>query len=87
VDELMKSSNEKKMILNIPMSFDNDPKKKKNFDEDFIVEALEKMRDYIAFENKKTKDEMFKQHIEFESKVREKLDKKELEDIESKRFN
>jgi hypothetical protein len=28
---------------------------------------------------------MFKFHIEFESKVREKLDKKELEDIESKK--
>ncbi len=29
------------------------------------------------------KDELFKQHIEFETKVREKIDKKELEDIES----
>jgi hypothetical protein len=41
------------------------------------------MRDFIAMENKRIKDEMFKFHLEFESKVREKIDKKELEDIES----
>lgn len=29
------------------------------------------------------KDEMFKLRIEFETKIREKLDKKDLEDIES----
>ena len=53
-------------------------------DEEMIIEALEKMRDYVASELKKIRDELFKQHIEFETKVREKIDKKELEDIESK---
>jgi hypothetical protein len=53
-------------------------------DEDFIIEALEKMRDYIAQENKRYKDELFKLRLEFETKVREKLDKKDLEDIEKR---
>jgi hypothetical protein len=48
IDELIKIQSEKKAILNIPMSFDDDPKKKKKFDEEFIIDALEKMRDYIA---------------------------------------
>ena len=51
-----------------------------------ILDSLEKMRDFIAFESKKMKDEFFKFHIEFESKIREKIDKKELEDIESNLF-
>jgi hypothetical protein len=52
------------------------------------VDALEKMRDFISAENKKIREEFFKMHIEFESKVREKLDKKDLEEIESKiKFN
>lgn len=86
VEELFKAQNEKKTILNINTAFDADPKKRKTLDEEFIVEALEKMRDYIAQENKKMKDDMFKQHIEFETKVREKIDKKELEEIESRLF-
>ena len=53
-------------------------------DEEFIIDALEKVRDYVAMEIKKLRDELFRQHMEFETKVREKLDKKELEDIESK---
>ena len=53
-------------------------------DEEFIVESLEKMRDYIQQENKRLRDDIFKQKFEFEIKIREKLDKKELEDIESK---
>lgn len=83
VDELMKAHNEKKTILNIPTSFDDDPKRKKKLDEEFILDAFEKMRDYIAQEMKKIRDEMFKQHYEFETRVREKIDKKELEEIES----
>ena len=42
------------------------------------------MRDYIAQENKKMDEKMFKFHFEIENKIREKIDKKELEDIESK---
>mmetsp|Transcript_14528 Transcript_14528/g.14135 ORF Transcript_14528/g.14135 Transcript_14528/m.14135 type:complete len:121 (+) Transcript_14528:1634-1996(+) len=80
----MKAHNEKKTILNIPTAFDDDPKKRKKMDEDFIIDAFEKMRDYIAQELKKVKDDMFKQHIEFETKVREKIDKKELEEIEKR---
>lgn len=45
------------------------------------------MRDFAISEIKKIKDELFKFHIEFESKVREKIDKKDLEDIESKKLN
>mmetsp|Transcript_19809 Transcript_19809/g.14565 ORF Transcript_19809/g.14565 Transcript_19809/m.14565 type:complete len:82 (-) Transcript_19809:768-1013(-) len=48
VEELMKAHNEKKTILNIPTSFDDDPKRRKKMDEEFIIEAFEKMRDYIA---------------------------------------
>ncbi len=48
LDELMRVHNEKKTILNIPTSFDSDPKKRKQMDEEFIVETFEKMRDYIA---------------------------------------
>lgn len=84
LEELLKAQNEKKTILNLPTSFDDDLKKRKRFDEEVIMEALEKMRDYISFENKRIKDELFKFHLEFETKVREKLDKKELEEIESK---
>lgn len=83
IEDLVKQQSDKKTILNIPTTFD-DPKNKGKMDEDFIVEALEKMRDYIAQENKRMKDEMFKLRLEFETKVREKLDKKDLEDIESK---
>lgn len=95
LDELLRIQNEKKAILNIPMSFDDDPKKGNlslcvfilyegsKMDSEFIIEALEKMRDYVANEVKKIRDDLFKQHLEFETKVREKIDKKELEDIES----
>lgn len=47
IEELLKFHNEKKTILNFPSSFDDDPKKKKKLDEEFILEALEKIRDYI----------------------------------------
>lgn len=83
LEDLTKMSNDKKAILNIPVSFD-DPKKKGKMDEDFVIEALEKMRDYIASENKRINDQFFKFHLDFESKIREKIDKKELEEIESK---
>ena len=83
----MKAHNEKKTILNIPTAFDDDPKKRKKMDEDFIIESFEKMRDYIQQELKKVKDEQFRQHIDFETKVREKIDKKELEEIESNRHS
>lgn len=38
----------------------------------------------MTTENKIIRDELFKFHIEFESKIREKLDKELLEEIESK---
>lgn len=49
----MKINNEKKTILNLPTSFDINNKKSNKFDEDFIIDALEKMRDYITQELKK----------------------------------
>jgi hypothetical protein len=48
-----------------------------------IVDALEKMRDYISSENKKMREDFFKLHLDIEAKMREKLDKKDIEDIES----
>ena len=70
----------------MPVSFESSKpgKGNKGFDPELVVDALEKMRDFISAENKKMRDEFFKMHIEFESKVREKLDKKDLEEIESK---
>ena len=53
-------------------------------DQDFILDALEKMRDYIAQETKKQNDSFFKFHYEFESRQREKIDKKDLEAIEKR---
>jgi hypothetical protein len=55
----------------------------KGFDADLVVDALEKMRDYIAVEHKKMRDEFFKLHLDFEAKIREKIDKKDIEEIES----
>ncbi len=55
----------------------------KGFDAELIVDALEKMRDYIAVEHKKMRDEFFKLHLDFEAKIRDKIDKKDIEDIES----
>ena len=83
VDDLIKQQKDKNTILNIPTSFGEDSKGRKKLDEEFIIETFEKLRDYIAQEMKKIRDEIFKQHIQFETKVREKIDKKELEDIES----
>jgi hypothetical protein len=47
LDDFAKYNSEKKTILNLPTGFD-DPKKRKNLDEEMILDALEKMRDYIA---------------------------------------
>lgn len=85
---LYKIHNERKNVVNLPVSFESTkPSKGKGgnaaFDPELILDALEKMRDYIAAENKKMREEFFKLTIEFESKVREKLDKKDLEEIES----
>lgn len=55
----------------------------KEFDASLIVDALEKMRDYISSENKKMREDFFKLHLDIEAKMREKLDKKDIEDIES----
>ncbi len=38
----------------------------------------------MTTENKRIRDELFKFYIEFESKIREKLDKELLDEIESK---
>jgi len=70
LDELYKAHNDKKAILNIPVNFDmgkSDGKggSGKGFDSDLVVDALEKMRDYIAAEHKKMRDEFFKLHLEF----------------------
>lgn len=87
LDELYKIHNERKAVVNLPVSFESTKPGKKNqpaFDPELVVDALEKMRDFLTAETKKIREEFFKMHLEFESKVREKIDKKELEDIESK---
>jgi len=38
-------------------------------DEDFIIDALDKIRDFIVLENKKMKDELLKMHLEFTGKL------------------
>lgn len=75
--------------MNIPVSFDlisntNNSKGAKGFDAELIVDALEKMRDYIAVEHKKIREDFLKLHLDFEAKIRDKIDKKDIEDIESK---
>lgn len=93
LDELYKVHNEKKAILNIPINFDSPGKGKdgKNngsgFDVSVVVDALEKMRDYIASENKKMREDFFKLHLDIEAKLKDKLDKKDIEDLESKKNN
>lgn len=92
LDELYKVHNEKKAILNIPINFDVKGKGKDGkegsggFDTALVVDALEKMRDYIASENKKMREDFFKLHLEIEAKMKDKLDKKDCEDLESKYF-
>lgn len=70
LDELYKVHSEKKAILNIPVNFDEKGKGKDGggggFDASIVVDALEKMRDYIASENKKIKEDFFKLRIELE---------------------
>lgn len=80
--------NEKKAILNIPVNFDvgkgsSKDGQPKGFDTELVVDALERMRDYISAEHKKMKDEFVKLQLDIETKIREKLDKKDIEDIES----
>lgn len=85
IDDLNKQNNEKKTILSLPSKLDT-AKKHNTLDQDVIFEALEKMRDYISQSDKKTRDEIFKTHIDFDGKVKEKLDKNALLDIESKEY-
>jgi hypothetical protein len=59
-------------------------KGQKGFDTELVVEALEKMRDYISSEFKKIREEMLKLHLDVESKLKDKIDKKDTEIIESK---
>lgn len=87
LDELYKVHSEKKAILNIPVNFDEKGKGKEGgggFDASLVIDALEKMRDYIASENKKIKEDFFKLRIELEQKLKEKLEKKDVDEIESK---
>jgi hypothetical protein len=85
---LYKVHNEKKAILNIPVNFDLSKGGKngngKGFDAGLVVDALEKMRDYISSENKKMREDFFKLHLDIESKVKDKLDKADIEALESK---
>lgn len=48
-----------------------------------MVESLEKLRDYITLETKKIKDDHFKYHFEMEGKLKEKLDKADVLEVES----
>ena len=89
LEELYKVHNEKKAILNIPISFETQgtgkgKEGKGGFDASLVVDALEKMRDYISSENKKMREDFFKLHLDIEAKMKEKLDKKDIEDVESK---
>jgi len=59
---------------------------KRSLDEDAILDAFEKLREFIAYESKKNKDDLIKVNLQVDGKVREKIDKKDLEEIESKIF-
>lgn len=85
MEALIKATNDKKGLLNIPLNLEKgDSKKTALIDEEGLQEHIDKLRESMMQEVKKIKDELFKFHIEFESKIREKIDKKDLEDIESK---
>lgn len=60
---------------------------KRSLDEDAILDAFEKLREFIAYESKKNKDDLIKVNLQVDGKVREKIDKKDLEEIESKIFH
>ena len=87
LEELYKVHNEKKAILNIPVNLDLGKNGKgangKPFDAGLVVDALEKMRDYITSENKKIREDFFKLHLDIESKIKDKLDKSDVEALES----
>ena len=86
VDDMTKAKLEKKSVIEMPVSFDvgSSSKKGGTMDEDFVVESLEKLRDYLMGEIKKINDQFFKFKIDFDTKMGEKIDRKELEAIESK---
>lgn len=47
MEELLKKEADKRAILNIPVSFDDNKSKGGHLDEEFMLDALEKLRDYI----------------------------------------
>ncbi len=72
----------------MPVSLDFNKKDKKasggTLDEEMVLEHLEKIRDFMLAEIRKARDEQFKQVLDLENKIRDKIDKKDLEEIESK---
>lgn len=83
-EKVSSKDKDKTTILNIPTGgFDDGTKK---IDEDFIVDAIDKLRVFFQAEVKHVRDDMFKLQVEFENKNRAKLDRAELEEIE-KRIN
>lgn len=57
---------------------------KSGLNEDAILDAFDKMREYVDHEGKRFKDEMFKLNLQVDAKMRDKIDKRDLEEIESK---
>ena len=72
---------EKKRDLSMPVSLEMS--KKFGMDEDLLLDAIDKMKDIMAAEIKRIEDRLFKMNMDFESKVRAKIDKHDLEEIES----
>ncbi len=56
-----------------------------SINEEAILDAFEKMREYVDQEGRRFKDEMFKLNLQVDAKMRDKIDKRDLEEIESKR--
>ena len=52
MEDFNKLNADKKTVLNIPVSLDLG-KKRGSYDEDFMVEAIEKLRDYMTSEFKR----------------------------------
>ena len=69
IEALEKTQRAKQNVLEIPTAGFGDTEGGKKMDEDFIIDALDKIRDFIVLENKKMKDELLKMHLEFTGKL------------------
>ena len=58
--------------------------KRSGADEDALMDAVERLKDQLAVEVKKLEDKIFRMNMDFESKVREKIDEMYHEKMKDK---